>query len=440
MNNLRASVYITGTICVTIVSAAYSQPYTFTTDVGSSSNPGTADGTNSVASFTAPTGLAWETNGNLYVVDGNSIRTISTSGTNHIVKTQVGSINVHGFLDGANNAVRFNSPQDICSDSVGNLYIADTYNNAIRKATLNGTNWVVTTIAGPVPPSTVFGTADGTNNVARFHNPYGITIDGAGNLYVADTLNDTIREITPVGNNWVVTTIAGSGGNAGSVNATNKVSRFNNPTDVAVDAANNLYVADFANDTIRKLTLSGTNWVATTFAGAAGVDGSANAQGTNATFSFPQAIAIDLAQNLFISDSGNNMVRKVTPSGMVSAVAGTAGVFGSANGTGASAQFNQPYGIVVDPLGNLYVADYLGYAIRQGQPITQLTVTTSGQKCVLSWPATSSGFVPETSNHLPPTAWTPLPTNGVVLSNECFLLTNNLVAGAGFFRLHKQTP
>jgi hypothetical protein len=207
-----------------------------------------------------------------------------------------------------------------------------------------------------------------------------------------------------------------------------------------VDAANNLYVADFANDTIRKLTLSGTNWVATTFAGAAGVDGSANAQGTNATFSFPQAIAIDLAQNLFISDSGNNMVRKVTPSGMVSAVAGTAGVFGSANGTGASAQFNQPYGIVVDPLGNLYVADYLGYAIRQGQPITQLTVTTSGQKCVLSWPATSSGFVPETSNHLPPTAWTPLPTNGVVLSNECFLLTNNLVAGAGFFRLHKQTP
>src|SRR5262249_22960144 len=147
--------------------------------------------------------------------------------------------------------------------------VADTYNNTIRKVTPSGTNWVVTTLAGLA--GTV-GSADGTNSSARFSGPVAIAVNSAGTLFVAET-NNTIRRITPSGANWVVTTVAGLAGSAGSANGTNSNARFNSPAGIAVDVSGNLWVTDAGNNTIRKLQPSGTNWLVGTVAGQVGVSG-----------------------------------------------------------------------------------------------------------------------------------------------------------------------
>ena len=168
-------------------------------------------------------------------------------------------------------------------DSEGNVYVADSGNHTIREVTPDGTNWVVTTLAGLAGSA---GTDDGTGSTARFNYPGGVAVDSAGNLYVADTANHTIREVTPDGTNWVVTTLAGLAGNFGSSNGLGSTARFYLPFGVTVDTNGNVYVADTANSTIRKVTPVGTNWVVTTLAGKAGSTGSADGTGSAARFSF----------------------------------------------------------------------------------------------------------------------------------------------------------
>ncbi len=141
------------------------------------------------------------------------------------------------------------SPTGVAVDSAGNLYVADCNNCTIRKVTPVGTNWVVTTLAGRAGKS---GSADGTNSAARFYSPTGVAVDSAGNVYVADFYNNTIRKVTPVGTNWVVTTLAGQAGASGSADGTGSAARFYHPFGVAVDSAGNVYVADSA-----ELTRSG---------------------------------------------------------------------------------------------------------------------------------------------------------------------------------------
>jgi streptogramin lyase len=164
---------------------------------------------------------------------------------------------VYGSADGTNGAAQFALPFGVAADSAGKIYLADAVNCTIREVTPVGTNWVVTTLAGL---SGCSGTNDGTGSAARFYYPDGVAVDTNGNLYVADTANHTIREITPVGPNWVVTTLAGLAGNHGSADGTNRAARFYYPEAVAVDSAGNLYVADNVNNTIRKVTPVGTNW------------------------------------------------------------------------------------------------------------------------------------------------------------------------------------
>ena len=440
MKNIFVGLLLAVAFLVFSVLAAHSQPYAFTTALGSASNPGNADGTNAAAQFISPTGLALGNQGDLFVVDGNAIRKITTSGTNRSVRTLTGLIGLHSFADGTNSAARFNYPQGVAVDAAGNLYVADTYNNAIRKITPVGTNWVVTTIAGSAPPASLFGSVDGTNNNARFHNPYGIAVDSATNLYVTDSLNHTIRKISPVGANWVVTTLAGLANVSGSANGSNSTARFNGPVSVAVDSAGVIYVADFLNHTIRKLIASGTNWSVTTLAGSPGVPGTSDGVGSAAGFNLPQDIAIDAGQNLFVTDSGNNTIRKISPAGKVSTLAGSPGIPGSADGTGSTALFNQPYGVAVDASGILYVADYLNYSIRAGQVAPLMQLSASGQQLILSWPAGLTGVVPEFCNSLSAGCWSPMPTNGAVRVEDYFFLTNSRSSGSQFFRLHKQTP
>ena len=196
------------------------------------------------------------------------------------------------------------------------------------------------------------GTADGI--LAQFSNPKAVAVDLDGNVYVADTANNRIRKITPAG---AVTILAGTSG--GFLDATGTAAQFNNPNGVAVDTAGNVYVADTTNNRIRKITAAG---VVTTLAGQASA-GTTDATGNAAQFNDPRAVAVDTAGKVYVADTTNNRIRKITAAGVVTTVAGSTAGFLDA--TGNAAQFNNPNGIAVDVNGNLYVGDNGNDRIRQ---------------------------------------------------------------------------
>jgi hypothetical protein len=223
-----------------------------------------------------------------------------------------------GSADGTGDQAQFSYPDGVAVDSAGNLYVADSGNSTIRKITPAG---VVSTIAGLAG---VRGSADGTGSNARFFGPSGIVVDGAGNLFVTDY--GTIRKVTSAG---VVSTIAGVAGATGITDGTNSDARFAGPTGITVDDAGNLFVADGNNDTIRKITPVGTNWVVSTLAGQAGTDGIKDGIGSSARFFRPEGIVVDGAGNLFVADGNNYTIRKVASQGtnwVVTTVAGLGGV------------------------------------------------------------------------------------------------------------------
>ena len=268
-----------------------------------------------------------------------------------------------GSADGTGSAARFNSPAGVARDSAGNTYVADTVNSTIRKITPAG---VVTTFAG-LAGST--GSANGTGSAARFNGPAAVAIDSVGNIFVADTNNSTIRKITPA---RVVSTFAGLAGSTGSADGTGSTARFNFPSALAVDSANNIYVADTGNSTIRKIT---PGRVVSTFAGFAGRIGTANGTGSAARFNFPLGVAVDRAGtgNIYVGDTSNFTIRQITPAGVVTTLAGSPGVRGNANGTGSAARFFLPCGMGVDSAGNIYVADADACTIRKITPAGVVT-------------------------------------------------------------------
>lgn len=257
-----------------------------------------------------------------------------------IVSTFAGSGDV-GALNGTGIAATFNQPAGLAADAAGNIYVADASNNMIRKITPAG---VVTTLAG----SGTIGSTNATGAAASFNDPSGVAVDAVGNVYVADYANNLVRKITQAG---VVTTVAGSGA-AGDKNGTGTAATFNNPTDLAIDNTGNIYVADYVNSMIRKITPAG---VVTTFAGSETI-GSDNGTGAAATFDFPFGITIDATGNLYITDSFNFTVRKATPGAVVTTFAGS-GNRDYADGTGTAASFKNLGFVAVDKNGNLYVID-----------------------------------------------------------------------------------
>ncbi len=332
-----------------------------TTIAGTTPISGTTDATGALARFSRPAGVATDSAGNVYVTDSanSTIRLITPAG---VVTTFAGTAGSPGGADGTGSAARFNNPRGLTSDSAGNLYVADTGNNCIRKVTSSG---IVTTLAGLAG---TFGSTDGTGSAARFTMPFKIAVDAADNLYVADTSQHTIRRITPAG---VVSTFAGSPGLSGSADGTGSAARFNSPNGLAVDSAGNVFVADGLNCTIRKITPTGA---VTTFAGDPGVLGSADGTGSAAQFGYLTGdLAIDHNDNLYVPDRVNHIVRKVTPAGEVTTLAGTAGRFGAVNGTGPDAQFYEPTGIAVDGNGNVFVADSVDYTVRRISPAGVVT-------------------------------------------------------------------
>jgi len=316
-----------------------------------------------VAIFPSPVGLAINGAGTIYVSDSSN-NTIQTVNTSWQAAALAGTAGQQGVSDGTGVAALFRQPGGVALDGAGNLYVADTGNSIIRKISSTG---VVTTVAGSASNQDF---RDGVGTAAWFNSPAAVALDNAGNLYVADAGNAVIRKIAPDG---TVSTVAGASGAPGSADGTGAAARFNQPSGIAVDSAGNLYVADTFNQTIRKVTPAG---VVTTITGLAGISGSTDGNGTNALFNQPRGLAIDASGSIYVADTANSAIRKVTSAGVVTTIAGLSTVAGLKDGTGIDAWLNQPRDVKIDAAGNLYVADTGNAAIRKITPAAVVATPT----------------------------------------------------------------
>ena len=337
---------------------ASGQTYTISTFAGGALPAGIPGTSASLGS--APQYIAADHAGNVFFADQNSVlRLDATSG----ILTLVAGNGTPGFSgdNGPATSAQLANPQGLAVDSAGNLYIADTNNQCIRKVA----NGVITTVAGNGTPGYT-----GDNNPAtsaQLYGPTAVAVDSAGNLYIADTNNQCIRKVA----NGVITTVAGNGtrGSSGD-NGPATSAQLNNPYGLAADAAGNLYIADSSNNRIREV--SGGMIATVAGNGAAGFGGD-NGPATSAHLAYPQDLAVDSAGNLYIADTNNNRIRKVS-NGVIATLAGTATYgFSGDNGLATSAQLNNPYGVAVDPAGNLYIADTFNNRVRK---VSNRVITT----------------------------------------------------------------
>lgn len=268
------------------------------------------------------------------------------------------------YADGPAADARFNGPNDMELDPDGNIWVADTWNDVIRKISPAG---IVSTVAGVAGES---GTVDGTGAGARFFHPTGLTRTPDGNFYVVDYLNNTIRELTPSG---VVTTIAGAPGVQGGEDGTDAQARFYGPTSV-VYRAPAFYVVEQFNSTVREID-AGT---VSTIAGVPEVVGSTDGTGSAARFDLPIGLAIGGDGAIYVTDVVNDTIRRIVGES-VTTIAGSPGIGTDVDGVGAAARFNYPRGIAIDARDNLYIAEQSGHLIRKvASTATGWQVTTLG--------------------------------------------------------------
>ena len=341
--------------------------------------PGKADGQGVAATFTFPTGVSSDSFGNLYVAEqsNNVIRKITPSG---LVSTFAGS-GVVGKADGQGLAATFSAPNKTAVDSANNVYVTDAQNFLIRKITPGG---LVSTFAG----SGVSGTADGLGAAASFLGGFGgITVDAGGSVYVTDSPDgggSFVRKISPAG---LVSTLAGSA-TTGYADLLGTAARFDGAQEIVIDSSNNLYVADFQNHVVRKITPAG---LVSTFAGS-GVQQHVNGTGTSASFSQLQGLAIDSANNIYVGDRFNYVIRKVTPGAVVTDFAGTLFSNGKVDGALGDATFEDLVGLGIDPTGNLFVADSGNNLIRKVALVASAAPCSSAlAPCPSSTTTTTSG-------------------------------------------------
>jgi sugar lactone lactonase YvrE len=311
------------------------------------SGEGDQDGIGGAAAFNAPLGIAVDAGGNVYVADrdNNRIRKITPAG---IVTTLAGG--TKGYSDGAGTQAQFSGPTGIGIDGRGNLYVADAGNHRIRKITP----------AGEV--ATVADDQASTGTGTRLSSPLGVVVDARGNVYVADRGLWRIRKITPDG---VVTTLAGGAPSwtGEDIDALGTAAKFFGPSGLAADARGNIYVAD--HFCIRKVTPDG---VVTTIAGNWNRDRNRAVEGS-AVFG---GVAVDARGTIYVADAGSHRIHKITPAGVVTTLAGSD--VGDRDGTRTDAQFDAPWGVAIDRSGNLYIADTGNNRIRK------ITITGGGGK------------------------------------------------------------
>ena len=324
------------------------------------------------ASLSQPNGLAVDSSGNLYIADeeNHRIRKVTTSG----IITTIAGTGVKGFAGDAGLATKaqLEQPSGVAVDAAGNLYIADSANQRVRKVGLDG---IITTVAGN--GIVAFGGDGGPAVNASLNFPEGVAVDGAGNLYIADTQNHRVRQ---VGLDGTISTVAGTGtasfaGDAGPAAAAS----LNFPSAVTVDTDGNLYIADFSNGRVRKVSAGTISTVAGNGLFKYGGDGSA---ATSAFLDQPLGVAADSDGNFYIADTENHRIRKVTPDGTITTVAGT-GVqgFSGDGGLATIAELSAPRAVVLDTIGNLYIADTFNASIRRVSPSSIITTVAGGAPC-----------------------------------------------------------
>ncbi len=364
---------------------------------GYSGDSGPATG----AQLNSPQGVAVDSAGNLYIADsGNQrIRRVSANGT---IATAAGTGSAGYSGDsGLATSAQLCNPLGVAVDAAGNLYIADTgflfqgtNGNRIRMVSTSG---IITTVAGN--GAWDFSTDGGTATTAALENPYGVAVDSAGNLYIADTFTNRIRKVSA----GIITTVAGTSaqgfkGDGGAATS----AWLNTPVGVAVDAAGNLYIADSQNNRVRKVKAAGG--AISTVAGSGSVPFSGDGGPASlAQFSTPFAVATDRSGNVYFSDNDNSRVRKVAPNGTISTVAGTgvAGYSGD-NGPATSAQLDYPTGLVTDAAGNLYIADSGQTHCRVRKVSTSGTITTVAGTGSCRYTSSNGDGGPATSAQLDP--------------------------------------
>lgn len=354
---------------------------------------GYQDGPAATAKFDGPCAVVAAADGSVYVSDWSygTIRKISGGQ----VTTFAGAHLIQGNTNGDRVLATFYECDALVVDGSFNIYVADAYNYAIRKIQFGQ----VSTLAGGTQGST-----DGSGSAAKFGTLFtaNLGVDASGNLYVGDSGGHTIRKVTPAG---VVTTLAGTGGVAGAVNGTGAAARFNNPHGTAVDGDGSVFVADTDNHVIRMVSPEGHVF---TFAGAFGGATELDGVGSAARFNGPTGLVRHGSGNFYVADYYGHTIRKITPSGMVTTLAGNPGNPGSADGTGAAAGFRNPHSLAVDAAGNVFVADAGNHLVRK--------VTPAG---VVTTLAGTPGRVGTAAGPLPSTLWTP---NSVALTPEGDLL------------------
>ena len=307
------------------------------TTLAGSGVQGSLDGTGSQASFSDITALAIDGSGNLYLpnnyLDGSNsiIRKVTPNGV-------VSTVTDNGLSDYRTYTTAFG----IAVDNVDNIYVSYFDYPSIRKVTPQGTGTVLATV---------------TSEFRGLQQPAGLAVDAMGDIYVAGYSSSSISKILP---NGLVNNLSGMVGRPGFANGALTVASFNDPYGVAVDVLGNIYVADTGNNMIRKISVEG---IVTTLAGS-GVQGRADGLGVSASFYSPTALAVDNSGNVYVADTNNNLIRKVTSNGMVYTLAGT-GAYGAINGNATTATFSLPAGIAVDKSGNVYVADRGNNIIRK---------------------------------------------------------------------------
>ncbi|MFT3792183.1 MAG: Ig-like domain repeat protein [Rudaea sp.] len=317
------------------------------------------DNASALAVSVAPGGAAVDAAGNLYVaaLTSHAVCKIAPGGAISVVAGN-GTAGFSGD-GGAATSAQLNYPNHVALDGSGNLYIADSSNQRIRKVTPAG---IISTIAGNGAPA--FGGDGAAATAAQLNYPSGLAFDGSGNLYIADTVNHRIRRISA----GVISTVAGTGtagysGDGGAATA----AQLNSPYGIALDGVGNVYVADRYNHRIRKITVADGKIATIAGTGAQGFSGDGG-QATAATFNLPHAVAVDAAgNNVYVADWQNHRIRKITTAdGKIATIAGNGMPnFSGDDGPAASAQLNLPQSVALDGAGNLFVSDYNNFRVRK---------------------------------------------------------------------------
>jgi sugar lactone lactonase YvrE len=368
-----------------------------TTLAGSYGHPGASDGVGTKATFSLPSGFAFA-NGILYLSDTENLTIRQIDVASRTVTTIAGTPGARGMTDGPAASALFGEPEGIALDDSGHLYISDTDNNLIRVLDLS--TRMVSTLAGGGP--NVSALSDGVGTAAAFYRPKAMRMDSAGNLYVADAFNTAIRKIVPstatvttlavfqslpqglavegngllvslqeggdnrivrLSSDGTVTTVAGSMTTSGFADGVGGAALFNSPAGMYGDGSGNVYIADSGNFAVRKMTL--TSAAVATYAGAVSV-GSSDGTGTQARFSAPQGLAVD-DTTAYVADTGNDTIRAIElATGKVTTLAGAVGQTGHVDGPLSKARFDGPQGLALDTTAQmLYVSDALNRAVRR---------------------------------------------------------------------------